>query len=69
MRQDAPGEVLGGHARAVVYDADELRPALLDGDLDPLGPGVQAVLGEFLDDAGGPFNHLAGGDFIDQQVG
>ena len=60
-------EVGGVDAAAVVDDADRLGAADFDVDIDSGGAGVEAVLEEFLDDAGGPFDHLAGGDLVDHR--
>ena len=38
------------------------RAALFDGDRDLGGAGVDGVFDEFLDDVGGTFEDLAGGD-------
>jgi len=54
-----------GHARPVVGDPDALGPAGRDHDLEVVGAGVEAVLDQFLDDARGPFDHLAGRDALD----
>ena len=62
-------EVVAGDAAAVVGDADELDAALLELDLDGGAARVEGVLDEFLDHRGGAFDHLAGGDLADEQVG
>ena len=60
----APG-LRFGHPDTVVTDADPLGPAGLDSHLHPGGVGVERVLDELLDDAGGPLDHLAGRDPLD----
>ena len=54
-------------AAAVVDEPDRLGAADFDIDIDAGRPGVEAVLEELLDDAGGPFDHLAGGDLVDHR--
>ena len=61
--------VLPGHACAVVHDADELLSARLDLHGNALATGVDRVLGQFLHDRGGAFNHLARGDHVRQLLG
>jgi len=63
------GELGGGGAGAVVADADEFDAALFEFHDDAVRAGVDGVLDEFLDDAGGAFHHLAGGDTIDEMFG
>ncbi len=58
-------QVVGGDAAAVVGDADQLGAALLQVDVDALRAGINGVFEEFFDDAGGPFDDLAGGDLGD----
>src|SRR5262249_960560 len=68
-----PGEgerqIFRDDAAAVVHDADQLCAALLDLDVDPVAAGVHAVFQEFLDDAGGALDDLAGGDLGDDGGG
>ena len=52
------------HPVAVVLDADEPLAALLDGDRDPRGTGVEGVLDQLLDDGYGTLDHLAGRDLV-----
>src|SRR5690606_2001504 len=52
---------------AVVGDADQLRAAFFDGDVDVRRAGVEAVLDQLLDDAGGSLDDLARGDLVDEQ--
>jgi hypothetical protein len=58
-------QVLGGDAAAVVHDADELGAAALDLEVDAGTAGVEGVLQQLLDHAGGPLDDLAGGDLGD----
>ena len=64
MAQEGHTRVLGGHAAAVVGDADIGGPAgaQLHGDVP--GPGVKGVFHQLLDDGSRPLHHLAGGDEI-----
>jgi hypothetical protein len=58
-----------GDAATVVGDRDTFDPALVEQDPQRLRAGVQRVLQQLLNDRGRPFDHLAGGDLADQQVG
>ena len=64
---DGEREILGAHAAAVVDDADEPPPALLDGDVDARRAGVERVLDELLHGGGRTLDHLAGGDAVDEK--
>ena len=54
------------HAAAVIDDADESSSAVLDGDVDLFGAGVERVFDELLHGGARPFDHLASGDAVDQ---
>jgi hypothetical protein len=47
----------------------EIRAAPGDFDVDAGGAGVEGVFNQFFDGAGGPLDHLAGGDPADQLGG
>ena len=57
--------LVGRNAGAVVLDSDGSVAALLDGDEDLRGTGVDGVFDQFLDDGRGSFDDLAGGDLLD----
>ena len=57
------------HALTVVDDPDKTGAAALDLDLDPVGPGVQAVFQQLLDHGGGALDDLACGDAVGQMFG
>src|SRR6185437_11736241 len=59
-------QLVGRDAAAVVAHADQPRAALIDVHLDARGAGVEAVLHQFLDHGRGAFDHLAGGDLVDE---
>jgi len=67
MALDAEFEIGPVHSDAVVADADQIAPARLDGDVDAPGAGVERVLDELLHRRGGPLDHFARSDPIDQQ--
>ena len=69
MAVDREREVAMGHAAAVVGDADPPPSAAVGEDVDPAGAGVDGVFNEFLDHARGAFDHLAGGDAVDDLFG
>ena len=58
-------QVLGQDAAAVIDDADQVGPALLDVDIDARAAGIDAVFEQLLDDAGGPFDDLPRRDLGD----
>ena len=60
-------QVVGVDAAAVVGDANQLDAALLHVHVDATGAGVEGVFEQFLEDAGRPFDDLAGGDLVDDQ--
>ena len=62
-------EIGRGHAAAVVGDADPTPSAAIGEDVDPAGAGVDGVLDQFLDHAGGALDHFAGGDAVDDLFG
>ena len=69
MAIDREREIGCGHAAAVVGDADPPPAAAIGEDVDPAGAGVDRVLDQFLDHARGTFDHLAGGDAVDDLFG
>ena len=54
---------------AVVGDPDQVGPARFDLDIDPLGERIDTVLHQLFDDAGGPLDHLARGDLVEDGRG
>ena len=50
---------------AIIDDADEFAPSGFDVDLNAGGQRVEAVFEQLLDDVGGAFDDLAGGDLVD----
>ena len=62
---DGEQQVVGMNAFAVIDDADQVGTAVHDVDFDAGGKGVDTVIEEFLDRAGGAFDHFSGGNFID----
>mgnify|MGYP005734717385 CR=1 FL=1 len=55
-------------ALAVIRDADQLRPALEDVDIDAGGEGIDAVFQQLLHDVGGSLNDLARRDLVDNAL-
>ncbi len=62
-------EIARCHAAAIVGDADPPPAAAVGEDVDPAGAGIDRVLDQFLDHARGTFDHLAGGDAVDELFG
>ena len=54
-------------AVTVVHDPDQFGPTLFEIDVDARCAGVDGVFQQFLDDAGGPLDDLAGGDLGDDR--
>ena len=61
---DRQPRVLGLHPLAVVFDADQLLAAELDGDGDAPRAGVERVLDQLLDDGRRTLDDFAGGDLV-----
>ncbi len=59
------GQFFAVQAAAVVGHQDAGKAALVDLDLDARSAGVERVLDQLLDGAGGALDHLAGGDAVD----
>jgi hypothetical protein len=59
---------LAVHPDPVVGHPDSLGAALLDGDGDPTGVGVQRVLDELFDDAGGALDDFPRRDALDGRL-
>ena len=57
--------LIGSDAAAVVGNPHQLGAALVQSHIDTRGPGVDAVLHQLLDHAGGPLNHLPRRDLVD----
>ena len=66
---DGERKVAKGHAAAVVGDADPPPAAAVGEDVDAAGAGIDGVFDQFLDHARGTFDHLAGGDAVDDLFG
>ena len=65
---EGEAHVVGQDAAAVIDDADQVGPALVDVDVDAPAAGIDAVFQQFLDDAGRPFDDLSGGDLRDDRT-
>ena len=60
--------VLRSHAGSVVGDGDEVAAAAADLDAHARRTGVERVLDELLDHGSRAFDHLAGGDLVDERI-
>ena len=69
MAVDGERKIGMGHAAAVVGDADPPPAAAIGENVDAAGAGVDGVFDQFLDHARGTFDHLAGGDAVDDLFG
>ena len=63
------GHVLRIHAAAVIADLDPVEPAARQAHGDARRAGIQRVFDDFLERAGGSFDHFACGNAIDQMFG
>ena len=59
-------QLIPGDTAAVVTNADKLGASLVDVDLDPVSPRIQAVFHQFLHHGGGPLHHLTGSNLVGQ---
>ncbi len=62
-------QVLAGHPYAVVGDADELTPGVLELHGDGARAGVEGVFHQLFDHGSRPLYDLARGDLVDEQIG
>jgi len=62
-------EFVARDAAAVVGHPDAPHTPLFELYFDRAGAGIDGVLEQFLEHRGGPFDDLAGGDLVDQEVG
>ena len=69
MLGEGERKFIDGNSAAVVNDADERSPAVLQFDGDVGRSGVDGVFNDLLDDGSRPFDDFAGGDAIDQGGG
>ena len=66
---DRQRKLVRAHAVAVVGDRDQRSAAVRQRHVDTRRAGVDGVLDQFLDHRRRTFDHLAGGDAVDQTVG
>ena len=69
MARQGQRQLVAGDAAAVVGDLEQLGAAGGQLHLDGARAGVEAVLQQLLERGGGPLDHLASGDLVDEQVG
>ena len=63
------GHALGIHATAVVDHLDPVDPARREPHRNPASPCIDSVFDQFLQCGGGPLDHLARGDPVDEVRG
>ena len=66
MALDRQRQIIGIHAKAVIDDADQRAPAMLQRNVDALRPGIQRILDQLLDGGGRALDHFACGNAVDQ---
>ena len=64
MACEGQRQVFGQDAAAVVNHQDQVSPALDHFQVDARAAGVDCILEQLLDDAGGPLDDLAGGSHL-----
>ena len=69
MAGQCQGQLVAGNAATIVGDANELDAAFFQMHLNGLAAGIEAVFQQFLEHRGGAFDHFAGGNLADQEVG
>ena len=66
---DGEGQLVAGHAGAVIGDLDARDAAAGDGDADAPRARIERVLHQLARRGGRPLDHLAGGDPVDRRLG
>ncbi len=62
------GQLVRRNTATIVAHPDQLGAARLDIHVDAGRAGIQRILHQFFHHRGGPLNHLAGGDLVDQCI-
>ena len=60
---------IGRHTLAIVSHRQQGPPAVAQGHVYPRRPGIQGIFHQFLQRRGRAFNHLTGGNLVDQVLG
>jgi hypothetical protein len=69
MPRERQRQLACGDAATVIAHPHQSDSAALDVDFDARGTRIQAVLDELLDDRCRPFDHLTGGNLVDELAG
>ena len=64
MALEAADRVRWGHAGTGVDHVDQGATGIREVNVDARSTGIDRILDEFLDDAGGALDHFAGGDLV-----
>ena len=64
MGCDGQRQIIGLDATTVIHHSDQPDSTLFKGDIDPRRRCIERILQQFLDRAGGPFDHLARSDAV-----
>ena len=67
MGRDRQQEIVRLDTAAIVYNTDQRNTSLLQRNVDPRRLCIKRILKQFLDDAGGAFDHLARSDAVDDR--
>ena len=66
MAFDGQRQFIGRHALAIIGDGQKCPPAIAQIDIDARRPGIKGVFHQFLKGRRRPFDHLTGGNLVDQ---
>ena len=69
MSREREHRIVAGHAGTVVTDPYKLAAAILDGDVDGGGAGIECVLDELFHHRCGTLDHFAGSDLVGYGTG
>ena len=69
MTFDRQGQLFGCHALAVIGDRQQCPPTIAQIDVHPRSASIQRIFHQFLERGRRPFDHLTGGNLIDQVLG
>ena len=68
MALERQQSVVAHHAHAVIRQPNQAAAAGLDIQAKLRGSGVERIFEQLFDDAGGPFDHFSGSDFVGDDV-
>ncbi len=69
MALHSDGQVVRTDAVAIIADADQPDATLFQIDINPAGASIKRIFDQFLDYRKRAFDHFAGGNLINQDIG